>query len=263
MDAADLDLEAYFARLGWTGPAAPDLATLAALQLAHLGAIPFENLDVQAGLPIRLDLASLQDKLVRRRRGGYCFEQNSLFAAVLQRLGFQVTLREARVRRGANRVLPRTHLSLEVHLADGSYLADVGFGADGPLGPVPFRSAGVAHFGETSRLLAQGPLRVLQTHRDGGWLDLYALEPGSPQPVDLEMANHYTSTHPESRFIQTLTVQLSRPEARWILRGLELAVRTGAEVRTETIARPDLLPLLRRQFGLDLPDGTRFKSLEP
>jgi N-hydroxyarylamine O-acetyltransferase len=261
MDPAGLDLQAYFRRIGWTGDPVPGLATLASLQLAHLGAIPFENLDVQVGRPIRLDLESLQAKLVHGRRGGYCFEQNSLFAAVLERLGFQVSRREARVRRGASRLLPRTHLSLQVRLPEGAFLADVGFGADAPMLPVPYDGTEASGFGQAWRVAAEGPLRVLQARQPDGWLDLYAVEPAPVHPVDLEMANHYTSTHPDSRFVQTLTAQLCTPEARWILRNLELTTFQGIEVRTEPVAEPDLLPLLRRRFGLDLPDGTRFRFL--
>ena len=98
--------------------------------------IPFENLDIQLGRPIRLDLESIQSKLVRGRRGGYCYEQNSLFAAVLERIGFRVTTLAARVRKGASRVLPRTHMLLSVDAADSPWLADVGFGTGGLLKPV-------------------------------------------------------------------------------------------------------------------------------
>lgn len=260
MDA--MDLPAYLERVRWTGPLDPDLATLAGLQLAHVGAIPFENLDVQMGIPIRLDLEALQDKLVRRRRGGYCFEQNSLLAAVLRCLGFRVTLREARVRRGATAPPPRSHLALQVDLPGGAFLVDGGFGADGPLGPVPLDGTPVSHHGETSRVLAEGPLQVLQVQDGGGWLDLYALEPGSPCPVDLEVANHYTSTHPDSKFVRTLTAQLRSPGARWILRNLELTTRDAGLVRTEPVPAAGLVDLLRTRFGLEVPAGSRFRCFD-
>ncbi|HEU4951204.1 MAG TPA: arylamine N-acetyltransferase, partial [Holophagaceae bacterium] len=97
-----LDLAAYFARIGFQGQAAADLRTLTALHEAHALAVPFENLAIQLGEGIRLDLDSLQDKLVRRRRGGYCFEQNGLLLAVLRELGFRVEAFEARVRLGTD-----------------------------------------------------------------------------------------------------------------------------------------------------------------
>src|SRR5580704_9998102 len=103
--ASDLDLDAYFSRIEYAGDREPTVRTLMDLHLAHATHIPFENLDVMLCRPIRLDLGSIESKLVRNRRGGYCYEQNLLFAAVLERLGFSVALLAARVRFGAQRVL--------------------------------------------------------------------------------------------------------------------------------------------------------------
>lgn len=138
----------------------------------------------------------------------------------------------------------------------------MGFGADGPLGPVPLHGAPVLRHGERNRVQPEGSLQVLQVFRSGAWVDLYALEPGEVLPVDLEMANHYTSSHPASRFVQTLTVQVSTPEARWLLRNLELECRRGERVERRTLAREDLLPLLSGRFGIALPEGTRFRALD-
>src|SRR5258706_15142470 len=110
MIADALDLDAYLSRIGHRGVHEPTLATLQALHLAHATHIPFENLDILLGRPIRIDLASLQAKLVFGGRGGYCFEQNTLFAAVLQELGFDVTLLAARGGLRATRLLPRARI---------------------------------------------------------------------------------------------------------------------------------------------------------
>src|SRR5262249_12522387 len=123
-----LNLDAYFARIGYTGERRAAHAVLDAVHLAHATSVPFENLDIFLGRPIRIDLESVQAKLVHARRGGYCFEQNTLFAAVLEQLGFPVTCLAARVRLGASRVLPRTHMVLKVEAEGASWLADVGFG---------------------------------------------------------------------------------------------------------------------------------------
>jgi N-hydroxyarylamine O-acetyltransferase len=136
-----LDLPAYLRRIGYAGGLEPSRATLEALHLAHATAIPFENLDILLGRPIRLDLASLQAKLVRGGRGGYCFEQNLLFAAVLEHLGFALTRLAARVRLRADRVNPRTHMTLAVAVEGERVLADVGFGVEGLLLPVPIDGA--------------------------------------------------------------------------------------------------------------------------
>ena len=133
-----IDLEAYLRRIGVSDELGPDLASLEAVHIAHLEAIPFENLDVRLGRPIRLDPESLHAKLIARRRGGYCFEQNGLFASALRSIGFRVETLEARVRpRDGTGPYPRTHMALRVSVGDGDYLADVGFGAFGPLLPVP------------------------------------------------------------------------------------------------------------------------------
>lgn len=248
------DLQAYLERIAFQGEPAPRLAALEALHAAHARAIPFENLDIHLGRSILLDLASLQAKLVKGRRGGYCFEQNSLFAAALGALGFAVRLREARVRRGATGPMARSHLALEVALEDGAWLADVGFGADGILGPVPMDGREVERFGDRNRVVPEGSRQVLQAWEDGAWKDLYALEPGEVLPVDLKVANHYTSTHPDSKFTQVLTAQRCAPGDRAWLRGLSLT-QGGA---TRELDPDGFLGVLEAVFGLRFPPGTRF-----
>ncbi|BDU74454.1 arylamine N-acetyltransferase family protein [Mesoterricola silvestris] len=244
------DLAAYRERIGLGDPH----PSLGALHLAHTWAIPFENLDIHLGRPILLDLEALQAKLVAGRRGGYCFEQNSLFGAALGALGFTCRLREARVRRGATGAMARSHLALEVALEDGPWLADVGFGADGILGPVPLDGREVEHHGDRNRILAEGPRQVLQAWREGAWMDLYALEPSEVFPVDLKVANHYTSTHPDSKFTQVLTAQRCAPGDRATLRNLSLT-RGGV---TRDLDPAELLDVLEGVFGLAFPPGTRF-----
>lgn len=259
---AELDLDAYLARIGRSSTPTADLAGLRDLHLAHATAIPFENLDIQMGLPIRLDLASLQDKLVRRRRGGYCFEQNGLFLAVLRKVGFEVIACEGRVRLGAPALLPRTHMLLVARFGGMRWLCDVGFGGEGLLHPVPMDGAAHPQFLNTYRVAEEGPQRVLQSFHHGAWEDLYAFLPEERFPIDFEMANHYTSTYPESRFMKTLTAQLPGIEARRILRNCAYAEIRGDAIEGRELAPEELVPLLREVFGLDLADGTRFKAIE-
>jgi N-hydroxyarylamine O-acetyltransferase len=142
VDSHPFDIQSYLGRVGCTGVQGTDLAVLQELHAAHVAAIPFENLDVVLGRPILLDMRSLQEKIVRGGRGGYCFEQNTLFAGALRALGFRVLTLEARVRPpGAAQILPRTHMVLQVDLHGSAWLADVGFGVDGPIYPVPFQEA--------------------------------------------------------------------------------------------------------------------------
>lgn len=255
------DLSAYFRRIGHAGRIEPTLACLEALHLAHATHVPFENLDIQLGRPIRLDLDSLQAKLVRGGRGGYCFEQNTLFAAVLARLGFRIQTLEARVRFGNPELTARTHMAVRVELPEGAWLADVGFGGEGLLGPVPFGGTEFTRFHDTYRLQPEGRVTVLQCRRREAWFDLYALEPEPAFPIDYLVGNHYTSTFPESRFVTTLTAQLPTPEARHILRNRTYTVLRGDAAEVLELHGPEqLLDLLRTVFGLDFPVGTRFRN---
>jgi len=146
--ASDLDLDAYLARIGEKSPLAPTSDALLALHRAHCAAIPFENLDILLGRGISLDLPALEAKLVRGRRGGYCFEQNTLFRAALEAMGFRVTALAARVRVGTTEIRPRTHMLLRIDLPEGAFLADVGFGGDGLVHPIPLAEGPETWVGE-------------------------------------------------------------------------------------------------------------------
>jgi N-hydroxyarylamine O-acetyltransferase len=259
---SSFSLDAYLGRIEYREHPVPDLDTLAALHLAHAGAIPFENLDIQMGLPIRLDLESLQAKLVQRRRGGYCFEQNTLFLHALREIGFTVIPCEARVRVDTGRVLPRTHMALVVSQGGDDWLADVGFGGEGLVRPVPMDGTPHEQGGLSFRVAREEALHVLQADDGDGWRDQYAFVPEGRYEVDFEVANWFTSTHPESRFVVSLTAQRATPEARHVLRNLTYACRRGTHVESRTIARSELVPLLRGTFGLDVPDDARFRALD-
>jgi N-hydroxyarylamine O-acetyltransferase len=260
--SSELDLGAYLQRIGLEAAPAVDLAGLKALHLAHATSIPFENLDIQMGLPIPLDLGSLQAKLVARRRGGYCFEHNTLFLAVLKALGFEAIPCEARVRLGAMEVLPRTHMLLIVRLGGAPWLSDVGFGGEGLLHPVPLDGEAHVQFLNAYRVGEEGVLRVLQSFHHGAWEDLYAFEPEPRFPIDFELANHYTSTHPESRFLKTLTAQLPGPEVRRILRNRSYAELRGDQAEGRELAPEEVIPMLREVFGIEAPEGARFRAFE-
>jgi N-hydroxyarylamine O-acetyltransferase len=258
-----VDLRAYFARIGFQDAAAPDLVTLKALHRAHVMAVPFENLTVQMGEPVKLDMASLEAKLVGRRRGGYCFEQNTFFKAVLETIGFQVEAFEARVRPpGPGPLLPRSHMNLRFTLPEGTFLVDVGFGGQGLREPLPMDGEPHRQGPDEFRVIPEGERRVLQVRQDLQWQDLYAIEPGPKAPIDFEVANWYTSTHPESRFVRTLTAQRPTPTGRRILRGLSYTVVDGDCAEERTLARAELVPLLREDFGLVIPMDARFRSLD-
>jgi N-hydroxyarylamine O-acetyltransferase len=254
-------LQSYLERIGHDARPA-SAAELQALHFAHATRIPFENLDIMRGVPLRLDTAGLIDKLVARRRGGYCFEQNFLFAAALRSLGYEVVPLAARVRYRAHGVLPRTHMLLLVRFAAGDWIADVGFGGEGLLLPVALREGEECRqHAWTYRLVREEAAWLLQSRRTDEWYDLYAFTLEPQHPADYEMAHHYMSTHPNSRFTQTLTVQLTGPQVRHVLRNLELIEDRGATTASRHLAGDEeRIEVLARVFGLQFPPGTRFRG---
>jgi N-hydroxyarylamine O-acetyltransferase len=249
----DTRLSAYLRRIGYDGSLRADLATLNALHLAHATHIPFENLDVLLRRPIGLDLDSLHAKLVGSRRGGYCFEHNLLFAAALETVGFAVTRLAGRVRHGSTAVRPRTHTLLLVEVDGVPWLADVGFGAEGLLLPVPVTDVPTRQFAWTYRVVEQAGTFILQSLRPSGWMDLYTFTLEPQLLPDYEMANYFISTHPDSPFVRTLTVQLPTPAVRYILRGRALTEDRGEDVTVRTLADEELASVLARTFRVELP----------
>ena len=257
------DLDAYFQRIGYHGPRTPTLATLQAIHVRHPAAIPFENLDVLLGRSLPLDLPSVEQKLVFGGRGGYCFEQNTLFAAALRALGFRIRTLSGRVRWNvpAEQVPPRTHMTLQVDLDEGSHLADVGFGGLSLTTPLRLdtdKAQDTPH--EPHRIAADGARRMLQAKLDRDWKDVYEFTLEEQFPIDYEMGNWYTSTHPNSRFRQNLFVARSgAPGERFGLFNREFVVRRGPVVERQMLDDPEeLLAVLREHFGLIFPRETRF-----
>lgn len=256
------DLPAYLGRIGLGAAPPATAAGLAALHRAHAGAIPFENLDILLGRAIRLDLPSLEAKLVTARRGGYCFEQNTLFGAALESLGFRATPLAARVRLGGRPDSARTHMLLCVRADGRDFLCDVGFGGGGPWEPLPLEPSGeVAQGLWRFRIVEEAGARVLQSAGPTGWRDLYAFTLEPQLPIDYVVANHYTSTHPDSSFTKVPVAQKTSATGALALRGSVLQTMTpGAEiVETPAPEGEELLALLSERFGLAFPAGTRFR----
>jgi N-hydroxyarylamine O-acetyltransferase len=253
----------YSKRIGYSGTAGPDLATLTRLHRAHIGAIPFENLDIQMGRTVKLDPDALQAKMVRQRRGGYCFEQNSLFMLALQSIGFAPEAREARVRQNTGGLMrPRTHMVLTMPCEGREWLADVGFGGDGLLEPIELDGRSTEQAGVVYRVAAEDSVRVLQRHIAGGWEDLYAFIPNPVHPIDFEVGNWFTSTHPRSPFVLNLTAQRIVDDSRHTLRNLTYSITRGTAVQVQEITRQEVVPLLRDTFGLEVPEDATFRALD-
>jgi N-hydroxyarylamine O-acetyltransferase len=214
-------LDPYLARIGVRRPLRPDLATLTALHAAHVDAIPFEGGDPLLRRPVKLDLDSVQAKLVDGRRGGYCFEQNTLFRAVLEAVGFTVTGLGGRVRWMSppdSPLGPREHMVLKVDLPDGAFLADVGFGAcllDAPLRLEPGLEQRTAM--GTFRLSEADGHYWLAARQPGGWRTMYAFDLQPQIASDFELGNWYTSTSPLAPFTSILIMERLAPGARYKL----------------------------------------------
>ncbi|MBI3041972.1 MAG: arylamine N-acetyltransferase [Betaproteobacteria bacterium] len=195
------------------------------------------------------------------KRVGYCYEQNLLLAAALERLGISVTRLAARVRYRTERILPRLHLLLLVGVDGSKWIADVGFGLEGLLLPVAFEAGRESRqFAWTYRVVDSAGEWRLQSLRGGSWTNLYSFTLEPQAIADYELANYYSSTHPDSRFTRTLVVQLPAREARLALRNLELITDHGGAVTTRMLAGDDeLLTVLSGTFGLRFSSGTRFK----
>jgi len=252
-----LDLDAYFERVRWGGETRPTFETLAGLLRAHMTAIPFENLDVLLGRKVRLDLEFLQDKLIRRRRGGYCFEHATLFAAILESLGFQPVRHAARVTLFASRAeAPRTHMFLTLPLAGGVFVLDPGFGGLAPRAPIPLRDGGEARLDhEAHRMIRDGSYWVLRAEGGDGPVDAWASTMEDETLADFEMGNHFTSTHPSSPFVNRIMLRALTDGGRVTVMNRELTIWRGNTSRVTQLAdRAALRAVLDEHFGFDLPE---------
>jgi N-hydroxyarylamine O-acetyltransferase len=246
------DLDAYLKRIGIKGR-----PSVAEVHRAHACAIPFENLDPHRGIPVSLDRADLQGKLVHDRRGGYCFEQNLLLKEALEALGADVDLMLARVTVGAPRDVerPRSHLLLRVRAHGQEWHADVGFGSGTLLEPIPF-GAGEVHeqSGWVFRVIEVGEELMLQGFERGEWSDLYRFAAQVVPRVDVETSNWFTSTHPRSPFVTGLIIAAHRDDGSRLSLSdwgdLVLREQTPSGENTRPIVRSEIPGLLESEFEL-------------
>lgn len=260
-----IDLDAYFERIGYAGPRSVSADTLASIHLLHPQSIPFENLNPLLRWPVPLDAPSLERKLVRAGRGGYCYEHNLLLSHVLRQLGFQVTWLAARVLWNVPEgiVRPRSHMLLLIDLDDRRYVADVGFG--GLTLTAPLRLAvdieqRTPH--ETFRLIAAGDGFVMQARVDESWRSLYAFDLQEQVLADYEVVNWYLCNNPTSHFVTGLVAARAGRDCRYALRGNELAVhRAQGGTDRRLLATPgEVRTALEETFRVTLPEGAELQA---
>jgi N-hydroxyarylamine O-acetyltransferase len=256
-------LQSYLARVGVNGAVRADVGTLRRLHVAHREAFLFENITIQTGGTIRLALADLERKFLDEGQGGYCFEHNTLFAAVLREIGFAPVTLLGRVRRGPPERWCRTHMVLLVNPEPGTRnpepirLCDVGFGGLGLLEPIELRDGATAVQGGLEYALRRDGYLWVLSMRDaaGTAMDLYEFPEDPQTPWDVEVANHFTATHPESIFRRSFTIQRSSTRERLILRSGALTRYRDGRPTGQPVERFQLAPLTRDLFGVSIPDG--------
>ncbi len=266
----ELDLDAYLTRIGFDGERHPTAQTLAALHRAHTTSIPFENLEIMLGRPIVLDLDSLQNKLIRHNRGGYCYEHVTVFAAALERLGFRFTALAGRVTLGAEAVRPRTHALIVVEFDDNRrWLCDVGFGR-GPLEPIELIAGNEVDQDGWQLRLSRAPLgastEVLhpdqwtlwqRSSADGtvAWLDRHVFTLDPQYPIDYAVGNHFVSTSPRSPFTARPFVQRFAADVQHVLDGTTwTTTNPDGSCFTRDVEVGDVPALLADTFGVELSD---------
>lgn len=245
-----MDIGAYLKRIGHTGPVRADAATLAAVHRAQVASVPYENLDIQAGLVPSLHPDDLFDKIVRRRRGGYCYELNSLLALLLEEIGFEVTrVRGAVGPRDADLPEWANHLALLVRAGGRTWLADAGLG-DGFLHPLPLEPGRHRQGPFTYTVEPEGDDWWIGHHEHGA-VPGYLLDP-TPRTADhFEPYNLGRATSPDSPFVRVLIVQRPSADRSLTLRGNTLTEAGPAGRRRAEVADAAAFAgLLTRRFGL-------------
>ncbi|MDB5555261.1 MAG: arylamine N-acetyltransferase [Rhizobium sp.] len=238
-----MDLDAYFERIGYSGPREPTREVLANLIAHQAASIPFEAIDVLLGRGIDIAPDAIFEKLVRRKRGGYCFEQNGLLRQALVALGFEVEPFIARIlwmRPADAPPLAPTHMALRVRIHGRDYLADTGFGNGTPTAPLLFDTAGPQPTPlETFRLVPTGEGHVLQMQLGEEWAPVYQAFSRDVHDDEFQEANNFTSTHPESRFRHDLMLARATRDRRYLLLGNRMTVRpSGNEAKLSIYRTP-------------------------
>ncbi|SDZ82109.1 arylamine N-acetyltransferase family protein [Microbulbifer marinus] len=260
MNTVTIDLDAYLQRVGYSGTPAADLHTVKTIIKLHTRFIPFENLNPFLGWPVDIDLASVERKLVREGRGGYCYEQNALFRAVLQAIGIPVTGLAARVlwQMPAGHQPAQSHMMLCAEIDGTVYLVDVGFGGQTPTAPLRLEDS-------AAQSTAHGVYRIrnnegdylLETKISTNWLPVYSFNMKKQSAGDYKVFNWYCSTHPESRFVNELVAARAFSGGRHTLLGRELTYYplTGPKTVVRLASPQDLCRTLTDVFDIQIPTG--------
>ena len=252
MNADNFSLDRYLRRIRYGGSCSADIESVDNLMQHQLRSIPFENLDVRAGKPVDIDPEHIADKILNGNRGGYCFELNGLFAMMLDALGIDYRFVAARPMLYAER-RPCTHVAIAVELHGKKWLCDLGFGSYGMRRPLCFdevdREQQQGHERFRLQTVGNGFFR-LQALVEGAWRNQYEFDLSPRDWIDFVPVNYYTSTHPDSLFVNNLVVLRFTPEGRKILFNEQLKIIARGLVETQQVSVNDLSAVLEKEFGL-------------
>jgi N-hydroxyarylamine O-acetyltransferase len=255
MYAENFSLPDYLARIRYKGTPKADIETVASLMRHQLFSVPFENLDVQAGKIVSLTPEDIVHKIVYRKRGGYCYEVNGIFAMALEALGVPYQFAAARPMIYPER-RPRTHVVLVVTLDGEQWLCDLGFGSYGIRAPMRLSELDteIAQDFDAFKLIPiDNGFYLLQAKVDGEWANQYAFDLSYQEWVDFTPANHLNSTHPGSIFVQKPIAVLHTEDGRKILAGDSFKIVTRGQAEKRTIAWEETVGILMHEFGLNMP----------
>lgn len=255
MERSIFSLDSYFERINYRGSTEACEDALRDIHTAHTLNVPFENLDVFYRRPILLDGASLYKKIVKERRGGYCFEMNGIFSLVLQEMGFKVTNLLARVTIDGIHYTTKTHQAILVETGGNRWLADVGFGNDGMIAPLIFEeNTEQRQFAHMYRLITNPTLGyVLQKKAGEHYNSLYAFTLDECGPEDFLMSNHFTATFPKSFFLTMRMCTMPTKDGRITLTDNHFKVVKNDDVLDTPITNDnEFNTALKKHFSLDL-----------
>ena len=257
-----MDVEAYLRRIEYNGPRQPSASLLRSLHRQHLFTVPFENLDIPLATPIRLEPPLLYEKIVVRRRGGFCYELNGLFSQLLTALGFQVQMLSARVRRDDGGFGPEfDHMLLKVEL-EQPWLVDVGFG-ESFVHPIPFHAGGADTVdGHRYVIALTGNEWQLLREDDKGRVPLYRFSDVPRQLGDYEDMCNYHQMSPQSHFTQNWICSKATPDGRVTIANMRLIItRRGSPGETLLTTQAEVRRCLRDQFGIEFPESAELSRL--
>jgi len=258
-----LQLEAYLKRVDFNGEIKVSLSVLEELHHAHLYSIPFENFDILLGRGIDLYPTTLFNKLVKQKRGGYCFELNGLFLEALKQFGFDTRALLARTQ-VTGKASGRGHQIELVRIGNKDWIVDVGFGGDTPRMPIPLiLDEPITRNGQTVRLTDGGNYGImLQAEKENGWNDLYSFDLNYVYPGDIEYGNYYNSTSPDIFFTFARVASLPIDDGGITLLDKTLTIRKNGKENVLTLEdNPTYLDALEKYFGIDL--NVPYNRLKP